>query len=114
MKKSKIKLPLRKNYLVIIENSKGAKIFQDCFGKNRKIKNLTEKRSFILCVEKEVCFCGKKKMDIIIWDFILVDKKQFLTIFKRKPSGFTTSLITGKEKLRRFFGIKNSIVLKLY
>jgi len=42
MKKSKIKIPLRKNYLAIIENSKGTKIFQDCFGRNGKIKNLTE------------------------------------------------------------------------
>lgn len=42
MKKSKVELPLRKNYLTIIKNSKGAKIFQDCFGKNRKFENLTK------------------------------------------------------------------------
>ncbi len=61
MKKSKIKLPLRKNYLVIIENSKGAKIFQDCFGKNRKIKSLTEKGALSCTLKRKCAFVGRKK-----------------------------------------------------
>jgi len=52
-----ISLPLKKNYLKLIENSVGSKMFRDCFDKN---KNLTEsgRLSCAFFVSSVLYLCG--------------------------------------------------------
>ena len=58
--KNKPKFILKKTYLARIKKSKGTKMFQDCFVKNKKIENITQKgiRSCALFVSSILCLFG--------------------------------------------------------
>lgn len=112
MKKSKIKLPLRKNYLAIIENSKGAKIFRDCFGKNRKIKNLTEKGvlSCAFFVSSILYLCGLipkahlsvkeavKDIERFGWFEIARPRKGSVLLWEEKNGHYHLGFYLGRQK----------------
>lgn len=108
----KIKISLKKNYIVLIKNSEGTKTFRDCFGRNKRTKNLTE-GGVLSCVFyiSSILYlfglipkihlsvkCALKDMKKCRWYEIRRLKKGSVILWEKKKDHYHLGFYLGKKK----------------